>query len=208
MDPKDITAVVVGAGGLGGYVIELLARLNIKSIICFDGDVFSKNNLNRQLYSTTQNIGSSKVKEAEKRVRLLSSTDFFAEDEFANESNLDRYLPGADIVFDCSDNIETRLLLEALCEKHGKILCHGAIGDKMGQVTTVYPGDKSLSMLYANGKNLKCKTFSYVPPVIASVQVSEAMKALSGAEGLRGIVMLIDLEDNEFIQLPISNDLE
>ena len=208
MELKDSTALVVGAGGLGGYVIELLARLNVKSIICYDGDVFSSGNLNRQLYSSNSNLGKFKVDETAKRVAEFSATEFIKIPEFANKDNLKNYMSGCDIVFDCSDNVETRLLLERECEKFQKILCHGAVGDKMGQITTVFPGDKSLSTLYAKGHNLKCNTFSYVPPIVASVQVSEAVKALSGQECLRGIVLLIDLEDNEFFQLPISSDLD
>jgi len=206
MELKDLTALVVGAGGLGGYVVELLARLNIKTIICFDGDVFSKSNLNRQLYSSNSNLGKFKVDETAKRVSEFSSTEFIKIPQFANKENLKNYLGSCDVVFDCSDNVESRLMLERECEKFHKILCHGAVGEKTGQVTTVFPGDKSLSTLYANGKNLKCNTFSYVPPVVASVQVSEAIKALNGTDCLRGIVLLIDLEDNEFFQLPISSD--
>lgn len=207
MDIKDLTALVIGAGGLGGYVVELLARLNIKKIICFDGDVFSVSNLNRQLYSSNLNLGKFKVDETAKRVSEISSTEFVKIAEFANKENLKNYMANCDIVFDCSDNVESRLMLERECEKFHKILCHGAVGEKMGQVTTVFPGDKSLSTLYNNEKDLKCKTFSYVPPIVASVQVSEAVKALNGQECLRGVVLLIDLEDNEFFQLPISSDL-
>ncbi len=206
MELKNLTALVVGAGGLGGYVVELLARLNIKKIICFDGDVFSSSNLNRQLYSNNSNLGKFKVDETAKRVSEFSSTEFIKIAEFANKENLKNYLGSCDIVFDCSDNVESRLMLERECEKYHKVLCHGAVGEKTGQVTTVFPGDKSLSILYANGKNIKCNTFSYVPPAVASVQVSEAIKALNGQECLRGIVLLIDLEDNEFFQLPISSD--
>ena len=43
---------VIGCGGLGGYVIEMLARTGVGHIVCCDGDFFTESNLNRQLLST------------------------------------------------------------------------------------------------------------------------------------------------------------
>ena len=50
---------VIGCGGLGGYLIEYLARIGIGSIRCVDGDVFEESNLNRQLLSTPSLLGTS-----------------------------------------------------------------------------------------------------------------------------------------------------
>ena len=55
------TVAVIGCGGLGGYLIEYLARIGVGSIRCVDGDVFEENNLNRQLLSTPVLLGTSKV---------------------------------------------------------------------------------------------------------------------------------------------------
>ena len=54
----------VGCGGLGGYVIEELARLGIGHITAVDGDVFQDSNLNRQLFSTEEVLGKSKAETA------------------------------------------------------------------------------------------------------------------------------------------------
>ena len=46
---KDKSVLIVGCGGLGGYVIEELSRIGVGKLILVDGDVFSRSNMNRQL---------------------------------------------------------------------------------------------------------------------------------------------------------------
>ena len=56
---------VIGCGGLGGYVIEELARLGVGRIIAIDPDVFEEHNLNRQLLATPKTLGQGKGIEKE-----------------------------------------------------------------------------------------------------------------------------------------------
>lgn len=65
--------LVVGCGGLGGHLIELLARLGVGSLTVVDGDVFEETNLNRQLLSTEALLGCSKAQAAADRVRAVNS---------------------------------------------------------------------------------------------------------------------------------------
>ena len=59
---------IVGLGGLGGYVLEGLARIGIRKFHLIDKDVFEITNLNRQLLSTKDNLGKSKAEEGLKRI--------------------------------------------------------------------------------------------------------------------------------------------
>jgi molybdopterin/thiamine biosynthesis adenylyltransferase len=63
---------VVGCGGLGGYIIEELARIGIGEIKAIDYDVFEEHNLNRQLLSRPELIGSSKAMAAVERVNSIN----------------------------------------------------------------------------------------------------------------------------------------
>ena len=56
---------VLGLGGLGGYIVEMLSRIGVGSLTLVDGDVFDETNLNRQLFSSMNNLGNSKALEAE-----------------------------------------------------------------------------------------------------------------------------------------------
>lgn len=69
---KDFSVVVIGCGGLGGYTVEMLARLGIGHITVVDGDSFSESNLNRQILSNNQNLGKNKAVEAKKRMEIVN----------------------------------------------------------------------------------------------------------------------------------------
>ncbi|HHY76981.1 MAG TPA: HesA/MoeB/ThiF family protein, partial [Clostridiales bacterium] len=66
------TVAVVGCGGLGGNIIEMLGRLGVGKIIAVDGDVFDDTNLNRQILSHMENLGKPKALEAWKRMKLVN----------------------------------------------------------------------------------------------------------------------------------------
>ena len=59
---------VVGCGGLGGAVIEALARIGVGHIRTIDGDVFEESNLNRQLLCTESSLGRDKAVVATERI--------------------------------------------------------------------------------------------------------------------------------------------
>jgi tRNA A37 threonylcarbamoyladenosine dehydratase len=65
---RNKSVAVIGCGGLGGYIIEMLARLGIGNITVVDGDVFNETNLNRQLYSSPNVIGKNKALIAKNRI--------------------------------------------------------------------------------------------------------------------------------------------
>ena len=65
---------IIGAGGLGGTVLELLARMGIGELIIVDKDVMGDSNLNRQILSTENNLGKSKTEIAVKRVKEINSS--------------------------------------------------------------------------------------------------------------------------------------
>ena len=61
------TVAVIGCGGLGGHIIELLARVGVGTLRVVDGDVFDSTNLNRQLLSREDALGHKKALEAARR---------------------------------------------------------------------------------------------------------------------------------------------
>jgi molybdopterin-synthase adenylyltransferase len=71
---KDCKVCVIGCGGLGGYVIEMLGRLGIGHITAVDGDVFDETNLNRQILSDEESLRQNKAEKAKERMKLVNST--------------------------------------------------------------------------------------------------------------------------------------
>ncbi|MGI6257945.1 MAG: HesA/MoeB/ThiF family protein [Anaerovoracaceae bacterium] len=201
---KRARVCVVGCGGLGGHVIELLARLGIGHLVAVDGDVFSQSNLNRQLLCLESNLGKSKAEEAAIRVNQVNSEiKVDAHCLYMDEENAPRLLSGCDLAVDALDNVESRLMLEDACAQEGIPLVHGAIGGWYGQVALVMPGSDLLRKIYGRdtdkGEESTLGNPSFIPAHIASIQVAECVKALLGRETpLSSGVLQIDLLDGNF----------
>jgi molybdopterin/thiamine biosynthesis adenylyltransferase len=199
---------VIGCGGLGGYVIETLARMGIGHITAVDYDVFEKSNLNRQLLSTEKQIGVSKAEAAVMRISEVNSqVSINALNVKFDESNGEQILAGHDIVIDALDNIKTRLILAEICQKLAIPLVHGSIAGWYGQVTSIFPGDTTMAKIYQNVKADKgieadLGNLPFCASLVASLQCAECIKILTGrGEVLKGKMLRIDLRDNEFIEI-------
>lgn len=203
-------AAVIGCGGLGGYIIEELARLGVGRISVVDPDVFVEHNLNRQLLSAIDQLGQPKVDAAAQRIRQVNPVVNISKHQVAlDKNNAEQILSGVDIVLDAMDNVAGRLDIAGACDKLKIPFVHGAIAGWYGQVLSVYPGDNALQKIYPSGSaNKGVETQlgnpSFTPAVIASLQVAEACKALLGkGELLRHRKLAIDLLDMEFEEVPV-----
>lgn len=201
---KDSKVCVVGCGGIGGYVIEMLARLGIGTITAVDGDVFQESNLNRQILSDELSIGMSKAKKAEERIKTVNSTvKVNSICEFLTVENGSSIISGNQIVVDALDNVKSRFLLQQICEDLNIPLVHGAIGGWFGQVTTIFPGDRTLNFLYTDlnnsGLEKELGTPSFTPAIIASIQSVETAKVLiSRGDLLRKKILLVNLLEQKY----------
>ena len=201
---------IVGCGGLGGWLIEYMARIGMGSLTVIDGDRFDVTNLNRQLLSSEETLGFPKAAEAKSRIaRIHPDLSVTAVEAFLTGDNAAEILAGHDLVLDALDSIPGRLMLQRICAELGIPLIHGAVEGWFGQVTTVFPGDDSLRRLYPGctedtTPEKGSATLSFAPGFIASVQAAEAVKVLLGKEAiLRGKVLFADLLHNRFDRMPI-----
>jgi len=211
---KNAKVCVIGCGGLGGYIVEMLARAGVGDITAVDGDVFDDSNLNRQILSRVDNIGKSKVRQAEARIKLINPEVLFHPvHTFLEEMNANSLIKGADIVMDALDQIPVRFILQEACEKEKIPMVYGAIAGWYGQIATILPGDKTLNHIYPDFNNKKMDRGvetdlgnpSFTPALVASIQVSECLKALTGkGELLRNKMLHVDLLDNEMMIVPID----
>lgn len=196
---------VVGCGGLGGYIIEELARLGIGNITAVDGDIFQENNLNRQILSSESTLGHSKAETAAERIKSINSdvklrpVNCFLTEENVEDLITDEY----DIVIDALDNISSRRLLEGICSRRNVPLVHGAIAGWHGQVGIIMPGAKIFERLYPEGadKGIETETGNpaFTPALVASIQVAETLKLLLGKQGaLKNKLLILDLLEHEY----------
>ena len=199
--------LVVGCGGLGGNVIEQLARLGLGHLTVVDGDVFEESNLNRQLLCTTANIGESKALAAAERVSLIGpDIEVRPVPEFITKENAAALMADADIVIDALDSISSRLVLEDAAAEAGLYLVHGGISGWDLQAMIVPPGSGLLHAIYEGLPEDKTKTsLAMTPAACASIEVSLAISCLCGrASDLESKLITGSLRDMHFDTLNMS----
>ncbi len=195
---------IIGAGGLGGLALELLARMGVGFLRVVDGDAFAVHNLNRQILATQANLGQNKAEAAALRAVTVNPevrVDWRA--TMLTSENARLLLEEVDLVLDCLDSIPARLLLGEAARACGIPLIHAAIAGCSGRIMTVYPQDRGLEKLYperqAKGAEHELGNPAATPALAAALQVQEAVKVITGSgEPLRNKLLCFDTEWNLF----------
>jgi len=198
---------VVGLGGLGGAVSEVLARLGVGRLTLIDGDRFEESNLNRQLFSTVDVLGAPKAETAALRIRAVNPTiETDPRVAFLTAENGRDLLAGCQAAVDCLDNLPSRFVLEEACRGLGIPLVSAAVAGASGHVTTVFPEDRGLRAIYGEpasaprkGAEAAFGTLPFAVWFLACLECAEVVKILlrRGAP-LRGVLFLADLTEGFF----------
>jgi molybdopterin/thiamine biosynthesis adenylyltransferase len=207
------SVAVIGCGGLGGYIVEELARLGVGRLVVIDPDLFEEHNLNRQLFSSPANLGQAKVEAAAARVNAVNPAVTLVPLQSAlSLENGASLLGGCRVAVDALDTIKVRLELADVCAGMNIPLVHGAIAGWYGHVATQFPGDDTLQTIYRSwkaGKGVE-QTLgnpSFTPALVASLEVAEVCKLLTGqGTPLRGRQLMIDLFSMEMHVINVSED--
>lgn len=180
------TVAIFGVGGLGGWQAQILARIGVGKIILIDGDDFQASNLNRQVFSTEENLGCSKVEEAKKALaKINSETKVETHHLFLENLDLLPNLKGCDLIMDGADNLALRKLAEDYAQALNIPWIHGAIAGWEGQFGIFTPESGALGKLYPAGEKTqfaKSGNLSFVVANTASSQVNLAVQHLLGRE--------------------------
>ena len=131
---KNARVAVFGLGGVGGYVVEALARSGIGALDLIDHDTISATNLNRQLFALHSTIGMDKAEAAKNRVldinpavRVTVWKTFYGPDTAA-DFDFTQY----DYIVDAIDTVTAKLALIAQAKAVGTpILCSMGTGNKL-----------------------------------------------------------------------------
>jgi len=177
--------LIIGAGGLGCPTALHCAATGFGSIDIWDNDKVELSNLNRQIGHKNSRIGFSKAKSLQESCQEINpNISIFSKNKsFGLKSDIKKY----DIIFDCTDNIETRYIINKKCHLEKKILVSGAATQFEGQVSVFKSGvDKNLPCYECvfpkkslNMPNYNCREAGIIGPVtnfIASLQVIEAIR--------------------------------
>lgn len=183
------TVLIIGCGGLGGFIAEMLTRIGVGNLIVCDGDVFEEHNLNRQNFSSPKTLGRFKaevlkenLEEINPALHVKSLTTFF---DPKTDSDL---IADVDVVVDALDNPDLKCLLATLCQKEAKPFVHGAIAGYYSQFAT----STSLDQLYVqkgDGVEKRSGNPAFTVCFAASIQSAEVVKLLLGKPHLQAPLM-------------------
>lgn len=200
------TVAVIGCGGLGGHLIELLCRMGVGAIRVVDGDVFEESNLNRQLLSRMDNLGTSKAEAAAERIRAISpDTAVTSCPVFLTAENAADIIAGCDAVLDALDSPGSRLVLADACEAASIPYIFGAISGWVAQAAVSLPGDHLIEKLFRSDPLLSDRSvLSFTPALCAAFQASLCLKVLLDRPVAHGRLLYMDLLDPEFEIIPMA----
>jgi molybdopterin/thiamine biosynthesis adenylyltransferase len=206
---KNSRICVIGCGGLGGYIIEELGRIGVGYITVVDGDVFEESNLNRQIFCDMETLYKSKAETAQIRIKKINP-EIFVNPIVArfDENNAESIIKDHDVIVDALDNIESKFLVQEKVEKFGIPFVHGAIAGWFGQISTVFPGDRTLDKIYSIKTGKGIETFAgnpaFIAAIVASLQVSEVIKLLlKKGELLKNKVLFLNLLNHEYNKIDL-----
>ena len=195
---------VIGCGGLGGHIAEILTRIGIGTLTLVDHDHFEEHNLNRQNFSTLESLGREKVSVAKEALHKINPSIQITVHVHKFDPPKDMALLGdATLVIDALDDPAVKCSLAEVCMQRNLHFVHGAIAGFNGQFTT----NSTLESLYPHkgrGAELQSGNPPFSVTLAASIQASEAIKLILGkGEPLKDNFLTTDLLYNEYEKFPL-----
>ncbi len=201
--------MLVGCGALGAAHAEMLARAGVGNLRIVDRDFVEYTNLQRQTLFKESDADERlpKAIAAKNRIAEINSEiEVEAVVADINNSNIEQFIDGCDLIIDGSDNFQVRYLVNDACIKHSKTWIYGAAVSSYGTTMTIRPGaTPCLRCIFDEmpdaGSSPTCDTSGVIMPIIAMVsatQISEALKLLVGdIDSLHGSLMQFDVWAND-----------
>ena len=200
------SAVIVGCGAIGASAAQLLARAGVGRLRVIDRDFVEPSNLQRQALFDENDAREAlpKAAAAERKLRLVNSEieiDGVVSD--VTPGNAEELLNGFDLILDGTDNFETRCLLNDFAAQSGRPWIYAAAVGSYGVTFVIRPGATACLACLLETPDAEtmlaetCDTVGVLGPIVnlvASLEVAEALKILSGREeALHGRLLSCDV---------------
>tara|TARA_Y100000590_G_C15603038_1_gene970858 strand:- start:412 stop:1161 length:750 start_codon:yes stop_codon:yes gene_type:complete len=206
---KKSKILIVGVGGLGCPVADLLTRSGVGVLGLIDFDKVDLSNIHRQTLYSNQDIGKCKVKIAKKKLNLINKeVKIDVYNKKADEKTLKKIINKYEIIVDGSDNFKTKFLLNKISIKFKKKLIVGAISKFDGHVFTFDFNSKKSSCLKCfyqsepDDELLNCETegiLGSTANIVGSIQANEVLKTiLNIGNNLKSNILILDLLNLNF----------
>lgn len=217
---QESAVAIVGLGALGSVSSELLARAGVGKLILIDRDIVELSNLQRQGLFDESDIGKPKSAQAKEHLNKINSdvkVDFFIDD--LNFQNIERILSNntlsskgrIDLLLDCTDNLETRFLLNDFCIKNLiPFIYSSAVGSKGCMFNIIPKKTPCLRCFLREAVQLDtCETLGVINTItnlISSLQVNSAIKILLKRGDFEARLLFFDIWKNELLKIKVNKN--
>lgn len=214
---KGSSVLCIGCGGLGSPVLIYLAAAGIGNLGIVDNDLVEESNLQRQIIHTHKSIGKSKIESARSRIIDINpycKVTIFS--ELLNNENALEIIKPYDLVCDCTDNFESRYLINDACVLLGKPYIYGAISKFEGQASVfnldkdspnfrdLIPQPPSMDLLPSCSES---GVIGVLPGIIGLIQATEIIKIIAGiGTTLSGRILIFNALEMKFKELKLKKD--
>ena len=217
---KNARVLIVGLGGLGCAAAQYLTTAGVGHLTLVDGDTVDVSNLQRQVLHHDARIGMNKAESARQTLAVLNpNCQFEVIPRYLDESSVLSLVAAHDLVLDCSDNLDTRNLLNLTCFHQKAPLVSGAAIRFEGQVAVFCwrqdePCYHCFSQFFSNSPSsnqgqscIEAGVLAPIVGVVGSLQAMEALKLLTNAgTPLSGQLLLIDGLSGQFRSMKLMKN--
>ena len=206
------SVLVVGAGGLGSAALLALGSIGVGHIGIVDNDVISATNLPRQIIYGIKDVGKGKAITAKKVLKKKNpDIDVKVYPYRLDEKNARRIIKKYDIVLDCTDNFESKFLINDTCVKLKVPFVVAGVMDYKGQIMTVVPGSADFKSLFDELPKYNPDDDKSVYPlavsIISNIASSEVIKYLLGlGELLTNCLLVVDTLKTSFKKIKVYQE--
>lgn len=207
--------LLVGAGGLGSPAAYYLAAAGVGRIGLLDGDTVSLSNLQRQILHGTQDLGRPKAESGrDKLLGIDPRLNIEAIVGRLTKENAVDIVSGFDIVLDCTDNFNSRFILNDTCLGLNKPFVYGGVLEFTGQLMTIVPAKGPCFRCFYRDEpradipgTPELGILGAVAGIIGTLQACEAIKYITGIGGLlAGRLLTYDCLTASFIDVQLDRD--
>ena len=185
--------LLIGCGALGSNIGIALARAGIGNIAVVDRDIVEEENLGTHQYFHHE-IGLPKAIALKQKILGINKdikVDALVAD--VNKTNVEQLIQGKELVLDGTDNMRTRFLMNDACVKNKVPWIYGSCVKSEGASAVFYPSGPCFRCVFPRvpSKLETCDTVgivSMLPALIANMQVSEAIKILTGGKASKDMI--------------------
>jgi molybdopterin/thiamine biosynthesis adenylyltransferase len=197
-----VRVLQIGAGGLGSPFALYIVASGIRELTIIDNDVVSLSNLQRQILYDENQIGFAKVDAAKSILEAHNSkikVNVFK--DHINDSSIIKYIKekNYDFIVDCSDNFQTKFLVNRTAIEYNIKCIIAGIKDFFGQIMTIDPGKSACYQCIFNEppqsqSSLKpLPVIGVTPGVLGTLEALEVIKTTLGLPNLQNKLLMVNL---------------